>query len=191
MSRFVPAHLRCRLLSLSVPCGLAVAVCVLAAACSPTFNWREVRPDNTALTALLPCKPDKASKTVPLAGRPTELAMLGCETGGATFAIAVADIGDAGQAADVLARWQAATLANMQAPQSGAGGGTTVAPLKLPGAAAAATLVTASGKQPGGAAVASRAAYFSQGTQVFQAVIYAPSINSEVAETFFSGLKLQ
>lgn len=165
----------------------AVSLLLLLAACNPVFNWREVRPDNTALTALLPCKPDKAQRSVPLGGRPTELAMLGCDAGDATFAVAVATLDDAAQAAPVLAGWQTATLANLKA----AGGGQT-GPLKLPGADALppAVLVRASGQRTDGRAVQSQAAYFSQGRQVFQAVIYADKIDPEVAETFFSSLKL-
>jgi hypothetical protein len=147
---------------------------LLLTACNPVFNWREVRPDNTALTVLLPCKPDKAQRSVPLGGRPTELAMLGCDAGDATFAIAVATLDDAAQAAAALAGWQ------------------TASPLKLPGADALppAVLVRASGQRTDGRAVQSQAAYFSQGRQVFQAVIYADKMDPEVAETFFSSLKL-
>lgn len=165
----------------------AVSLLLLLAACNPVFNWREVRPDNTALTVLLPCKPDKAQRSVPLGGRPTELAMLGCDAGDATFAVAVATLDDAAQAAPVLAGWQTATLANLKAT----GGGQT-SPLKLPGADALppAVLVRASGQRTDGRAVQSQAAYFSQGRQVFQAVIYADKIDPEVAETFFSSLKL-
>ncbi len=36
------------------------AACLFLGACNPSLNWREVRPDNTALSLLLPCKPDKA-----------------------------------------------------------------------------------------------------------------------------------
>lgn len=156
-------------------------------ACNPVFNWREVRPDNTALTLLLPCKPDKAQRSVPLGGRPTELAMLGCDAGDATFAVAVATLDDAAQAAAVLAGWQTATLANLKAA-----GGDQTGPLKLPGADALppAVLVRASGQRTDGRAVQSQAAYFSQGRQVFQAVIYADRMDPEVAETFFSSLKL-
>ncbi|MDI1271596.1 MAG: hypothetical protein PSV40_21120 [Polaromonas sp.] len=159
---------------------------LLLAACNPVFNWREVRPDNTALTLLLPCKPDKARRSVPLGGRPTELAMLGCDAGDATFAVAVATLDDAAQAAAVLAGWQTATLANLKAD-----GGQT-GPLTLPGADALppAVLVRASGQRADGRAVQSQAAYFSQGRQVFQAVIYADRMDPEVAETFFSSLKL-
>ena len=160
---------------------------LLLAACNPVFNWREVRPDNTALTLLLPCKPDKAQRSVPLGGRPTELAMLGCDAGDATFAVAVATLDDAAQAAAVLAGWQTATLANLKA----AGGG-QISPLKLPGADVLppAVLVRASGQRADGRAVQSQAAYFSQGRQVFQAVIYANQMDPEVADTFFSSLKL-
>lgn len=160
---------------------------LLLAACNPVFNWREVRPDNTALTVLLPCKPDKARRSVPLGGRPTELAMLGCDAGDATFAVAVATLDDAAQAAAVLAGWQTATLANLKA-----GDGWQTSPLKLTGAAVLppAVLVRASGQRADGRAVHSQAAYFSQGRQVFQAVIYADRMDPEVADTFFSSLKL-
>ena len=42
------------------------------------------------------CKPDKAEKVVPLGGRPTPLRLLGCDAGGATFAVAVAAVGEVG-----------------------------------------------------------------------------------------------
>lgn len=164
-----------------------LAASLLLMACSPAFNWREVRPDNTAVSLLLPCKPDKASRSVPLGGQTTELAMLGCDAGGATFAIAVATVKDGSQVAAALAGWQAATLANMKA--TGAG---QAAPLKVPGASVQppALLVRATGQRANGSAVQSQAAYFAHGAQVFQAVIYADRISPEIAETFFSSLKL-
>ena len=89
------------------------------AACSPTFNWREVRAESVALKATLPCKPDKAARTVPMAGRQVELKVLGCEAGGATFAVLTGDIVDPLRSGEVLAQWRAATLANMRsAPAS-------------------------------------------------------------------------
>lgn len=164
-----------------------LATLLTVAACSPTYNWREVRPDGTRLAMLLPCKPDKAEKTVPLGGRDTPLAMLGCETGGATFAVAVADIGHAGQAADVLGQWQRLSLAGIQAtkPQT--------RPLKLPGATGLVQLVSAEGVRADGAPVRFSAAYFAQGSQVFQAVMLgaASAPPADAAETFFSSLRFQ
>ena len=171
-----------------------LAACGLLAACNPTFNWREVRPDNTSLSLLLPCKPDRAEKTVPLGGQPVALRMLGCDAGNATFAVAVADIGDASRAEAVLAQWQALTLANMKAAPAGAAGGATqVTPFRPPGLAAGAParLVRSLGQRADGRAVAGQAAYFSHGSQLFQVVLYADLLNAEVADTFFSSLKLE
>lgn len=175
------------------------------AACNPVFNWREVRPEGTALSLLLPCKPDKAEKKVPLGERPVTLRLFGCDAGDATFAVAVADVGDASKVAVALAQWQSGTLANMKAPPvrtlSGQPGGlsdkgkgaTEAVLLMLPGAALLppAILVKASGQRADGTAVSGQAAYFVQGSQVFQAVIYAAEIKPEVAETFFSSLKFE
>ena len=169
---------------------LMVFMAVLTlAACSPAFNWREVRLDDSGLSLLLPCKPDKAKKMVPLGGQPTTLSMLGCDAGGVTFAVAVADIGDAGKAGPVLAGWQSVTLANMKA---GAGTAQSM-PLKVAGASSepAAFHVAATGQRADGTRVYGQAAYFAKGPQVFQAVIYAPDISPEVAETFFASLRFE
>ena len=160
------------------------------AACSPTFNWREVRPENTRLSLLLPCKPDKAQRVVPFAGKPTALSMLGCDAGGVTFAVAVVDLGNPGEASNaaaILAQWQSLTLANMKA------GAAQVSPLPLPGTAMAqpAVLVKAQGQRADGTAVTGQAAYFAHGSQLFQVVMYAGKVPPEVAETYFSSLKFE
>ena len=159
------------------------------AGCSPAFNWREVRPEGTRLNLLLPCKPDKAQKRVALGGQATSLSMLGCDAGGATFAVAVAEGIDASRAALVLARWQALTLANMKAVP----GSQQSLPVKITGASTGVpvTRVQALGQRATGAAVSGQAAYFAQGSQLFQVVMYAPQIAPEVADTFFSSLKFE
>lgn len=155
-------------------------------ACNPTFNWRDVRPENTRLALLMPCKPDKAQRTVPLGGQPTELNLLSCDTGGVTFAIAVADVKDAAKVSAALTQWQSATLANMKAAPA-----TTGAAFKLPGLVGDGVMVKATGQRANGQAVSSQAVYFAQGPQVFQAVMYADKIAPDVADTFFSGLKFE
>jgi hypothetical protein len=156
------------------------------AACNPTFNWRDVRPDGTQLALLMPCKPDKLQKTVPLAGQPTNLMQLSCDAADVTFAVTVADIQDASKVAVTLAQWQSATLANIKAAPS-----TTGTPIKITGLASGAVVVLATGKRANGQAVSSQAAYFALGSQVFQAVMYADKISPDIAETFFSGLKFE
>ncbi len=172
----------------------SIAAVVTLSACYPAFNWREVRPQGTALGILFPCKPDKAQKTVPLGGKPTALTLLGCDAGDITFAIGVVELGSALDAAPILAQWQSATLGNMKAGPAVAGAGASQpVPLKVIGSSAQpeAILVQARGQRADGRPVSAQAAYFAQGSQVFQAVIYADSIPQEVAETFFSSLKFE
>ena len=115
--------------------------------------------------------------------------MLGCDAGGATFAVAVADVGDAAQAAPVLAMWQELTLANMKAAPDTR----QLIAQKVIGASAAVPIVRmqAQGQRADGTPVSGQVAYFAQGSQVFQVVLYAPKIAPDVAETFFSSLKLE
>ena len=183
-----------RLFLISALAAASIAAVALLNGCYPAFNWREVRPQGTALSLLLPCKPDKAQKTVPLGGKPTALTLLGCDAGDITFALTVAELGNVLNATPVLAQWQEASLANMKAEPVGEGAGASKAvSLKIVGASTQppAVLVLAQGQRANGRPVSGQAAYFAQGSQVFQAVVYAEKIPQEVAETFFSSLKFE
>jgi hypothetical protein len=167
----------------------AFALVLLLVACGPSFNWRDVRFDNTRLSLLMPCKPDKAKRTVPLGGKPVELAMAGCDAGGATFAVAVADLGDVANVAPVLAQWQALTLANMKASPASQSGQVFGIRISGAGLQPPPVLIKASGQRADGSPVMGQAAYFTKGSQVFQAVLYAEKVSTEVSDTFFSSLK--
>lgn len=96
----------------------AAALLLAAAACSPTFNWREWRVDDTPLQALMPCKPESATRPVPLAGAgaaPVVLHMHSCEAGGLRFAVAWADMGQPAQVPAALASWRGASLQAIRA----------------------------------------------------------------------------
>ncbi len=75
-------------------------------ACTPAFNWREVSFEQAPVTALLPCKPDRASRAQSLAGQTVMLHMAGCESGGALFTVSLLELPDGAQlktVADALA----------------------------------------------------------------------------------------
>ena len=84
-------------------------------ACSPAWNWREIRLDGAPLTIMLPCKPDHASQLVTLAGHTVPLSMTGCETGGATLAVSRMLLPAGASPGAALAQWRTATLAGMRA----------------------------------------------------------------------------
>lgn len=167
--------------------ALAVPLlCAVLASCSPTFNWREVRLEPSPLIALLPCKPDRGERDVPLAGRSVRLSMRGCEAGGLLFAVAWTDLGDASAVEAVLTEWRATTLANLQA------GPATAAPFTPVGghAGTASTRVSASARATDGSALQARGAWFASGSMVFQALILGPMPDAEVVDAFFAGLRL-
>lgn len=159
---------------------------LVLSACSPTFNWREVRLDASPLVALLPCKPDMGARVIPLGGEAVELHMAGCEAGGAMFAVAYADLKSPDQVGLALSQWKAATLSNMHAPTS------TAQPFLPRGATLLpqSEQVVATGRRPDGSAVVAQAVWFASGARVFHAVVYADKPSPEVVQTFFSGLKL-
>ncbi len=174
--------------TLSTGC-FAGALALLLAACSPALNWRDVQPDDTALTLLLPCKPDVAQQTVPMGGVPTVLTVRGCDAGGATFAVAVADVGTASAVGEVVSQWQNVTLAGIKAGTADI----QRVSQRVPGAsgAPAPVLVKALGQRADGSAIHSHALYFAQGTQVFQVVMLASAPTLEAQEMFFSSVRLR
>jgi len=96
-------HLSFFLTRLATATGLALAL----AACSPVFNWREVPVGGAGLVALLPCKPDRATRSIALANASVDVTMAGCNAGDATFAVAQVTADSRSQADAWLATWRA------------------------------------------------------------------------------------
>lgn len=151
--------------------------------------------DTTELVGMLPCKPDSGARAVPLGGREVELHMTGCDAGGATYAIASADLKGTDAVPAVLNQWRAATLANMGATRVVESPLVVSAASRLPSM----TMVVADGNKRDGSAVRLQGIWFAKGTQVFHAAVYAQPQGGDVAkakgaelnEPFFSGLKFQ
>ncbi len=90
---------------------IVIGLALTALACTPAFNWRDVVFEGLPVAALLPCKPDRGERTVPLAGAPRQMVMAGCEAGGATFTVAVVNVGSAAQGVLVKAELAAVNKA--------------------------------------------------------------------------------
>jgi len=189
------------------PIAAAAAVTLAAvtlAACSPTYNWRQLRLDGTPLQALMPCKAESAARPVPLgtptAGAPAAgaqpavaapaataaatLTMHSCQAGGLTFAVAWVALPDGSDAAAALDQWRLGALTTIQ-------GTPDAAPFvpRIKGAPDAQGL-RARGRTPDGRDVVMQAVYARRGGQLYQGAIYGPAIPDEVSTTFFDGLSL-
>ncbi|MDN4591935.1 hypothetical protein DBA29_25965 [Xenophilus aerolatus] len=168
-----------------------MALATLAMACSPVFNWREV-PVGESLVAMLPCKPDRAERSLPIGPATVPIDMAGCEAGGATFAVARLPGGDASQAEARLAAWRQA------AKSPWAGAQLAEAPWTLPRAATApapwaldVTNAAADGR-PAEAHLRWFAGPDGQGgIMLYQAMVLGRPSAADAAETFFDGLRLR
>ncbi len=83
---------------------------LLASGCNPALNWREVRFDGSPGRILLPCKPDRAERQVPLGEAKATLRMMGCEAQDLQFTWSQLDLPLGPVPAQVVRVWQQASL---------------------------------------------------------------------------------
>ena len=66
--------------------ALVALMAIVAAACSPVLDWRDVRA--STLSAQMPCRPSVQARAVELEGRVREMTMMSCSAGSSTWAVA-------------------------------------------------------------------------------------------------------
>lgn len=160
-------------------------MCMLVA-CSPTLDWRQVRPEGWGLVASWPCRPTLQARSVPLAGPAVELGLLSCTADEHRFAIASADVADPARVGPALKALAAAAQANVQgvveAERVALVPGMTPQP--------AARWWRVQGRLPDGQPVREQVLVFAQGMRVFQATLVGPVADDTLAKTFFDSIEL-
>lgn len=170
-----------------MPRSSTAALLLVLAACTPTYNWREIVVEPTPLHATFPCKPDRVERRTAFApGREVVLHAVGCETGGAAFAVVWAEFPTAELDA-ALTQWRQASLAASKSTVNSQQAFAPAGALGLPSS----VTVRATGQHPDGQPVQTQAAYFARGTMAFQAVVYAATLKPDMTEPFFSGLRFE
>lgn len=166
--------------------GLTAALlfAAVSAACSPTFNWREVPVGDAGLVVMLPCKPDRATRALPLGAATVDVEVVGCEAGGATFAVAHARAADAAQAEAWLTAWRAATRAQLADAQP------TESAATLPRAAPQPAPVRLDGIGNAQAHLLWFAQTRAGGVSLYQATVLGRPSAADAVATFDEGLRL-
>jgi hypothetical protein len=155
--------------------GLAAFMAVgVLSACSPSLDWRTVELEG--MRTVLPCKPDRATRTLVLGNVPVTLAMAGCETQGALFAISRVAVPVGADAVSLEQSWRAAALLQMQASHSQA--------QTLPQRPHAPTLhvMLANGQRPDGSPVQASLAWVVEKGAVFHMAVYAKALDPTLTE---------
>jgi len=168
----------------------ATLAALLLSACSPRYDWREVRGGNAPFTVLLPAKPSTLTRQVDLGGTQVTMTMTAAEVGAVAFAVGSAELADAAAADAALEAMRAAMLGNIGgsvrhetvSASSGGGGGRSIE-------------LEAVGTPParGGQAVLLAARFTARGTRVYQAIVLGPepSVPREAIDTFLTSFKLE
>lgn len=184
-----------RLSWVAVPALTAATV----AACSPALDWRTVRQDASPVGATLPCKPERATRDVPLRGPqqpPVALHMLSCEAAGHTFAVAAVRLPETWPAGEGPAGWiddwQRASWATLQlAPgPDGVPPGWTAVPCRVRDATWT-RCWRGPGRTPAGVPVQAELHWASDGRWLAQAALYGPGLPADAHDTYFGGLALR
>jgi len=97
---------------------LIVAATALAAACSPSLDWREFRWPEGGFAVLLPGKPRSESRTITIDGVEVTMRMFSAQAEGLAFGVGYADF-PAGASGDARARRVAATRDSLVANVDG------------------------------------------------------------------------
>ena len=173
-----------------------VAILVLAgllAACSPKFDWREVRPPDAGFVVALPGRPNVETRTLDFAGGKVAMTMASAGIGATLFAAGAASLSPAALAPDKIdstVDWfRAALLRNVGAAE----GRSEPAPALRGVTTRAATAVTASGRRgTDGLAVQLAARFYVVDDRLYQVVALgaAGEIPPQALETFFDSFRL-
>ena len=165
---------------------LSLALATLMLGCAPALDWRELRPADSGMTVLFPCKPTSHARRVRLGPDVVRMELHACTAGGATWAVAFADMQDPAQVGPVLTELRRAAADNLSAAPA------QVLSLKIEGATPnpASERVQFQGRLPDGRAVVEQVAVFAKGMRVFQAVAVGEKLDAEATDVFFGSLQL-
>lgn len=161
------------------------AVLAMAVACTPALDWREVRLEG--LQAMLPCKPDRGERKVPLADHTLPMQMAGCEAQGAMYAISYVRLPTLAAANAVQSAWRHAAMANIN--------GTAIAsqpiPIHMRGGNATVELVTAKGSWNDGKALQARFMWVTQNDIIYHVAVFGEKLDNERLDMLLTDLRVQ
>ena len=163
-----------------------IACGFLLCACSPTLDWRQVRPEGWGLDLAMPCRPSNQVRQVPLAGSAVELNLLACGADAHTYAVASADMADPARVGPALQALGDAARVNVQGVVEAERAATV--PGMTPQSAARHWVLR--GKLPDGTQVREQVVVFAHGLRVFQASLVGPAADEARGKPFFESIEL-
>lgn len=170
--------------------GLSALGVSLLMACTPPLNWREVRFDAGDVLALMPCKPDIATRQISLqegaSVAAANLQLQGCEAADLQFTFGQITLPSGVLPETAMVGWLQASLAPMAVLDRDL----QLRPWTLPGALSSPSARYVQVKTTTHWA---QLGWFSRGNRIYQVAVYGPVKTKsfdDTAEVYFSGIKL-
>lgn len=168
--------------------SLATAIFGISA-CSPTYDWREVRGTDAPFVVLLPSKPATHTRAINLDGMQLTMTMTGAQVNGVTFAVGSAKLPDQALPQAALNAMKIALIKNI--------GGTVKREklLPIPGNPTPSSEIEAVGMPAGknaGQPIILFARFAEKDRRVYQAVVVGQekAVERDHVDTFFTSFKL-
>jgi hypothetical protein len=169
--------------------ALLVSTLLTISACTPQYDWREVRGSAAPYVAVFPAKPAALSRAVNLDGLPITMTLTAAEINGVSFAVGSAPLTDPSKASAALQAMKLALIRNI--------GGIAKAEKQMPmaGIPIPAIEVEALGKASANTKGQPRllvARFVSKDKHIYQVLVTGPEkeVSREALDIFFSSFKL-
>lgn len=157
-----------------------MATALAMAGCSPSLDWREVRPADSGALLLFPCKPEIAARPA-TAAAPARMGLAQCKAAGLTFSLSWAELEDPARISAALQQMPAALSAKLAAKPGAA------KPLQIAGMTPnpQAGQLSLAGTQQAEVAV------FTRGRLVYQAVMLGAKRDAAAWDSFVGSIRLE
>jgi len=165
---------------------LSLFILCTCLACSPSWNWREVKSNDAPFSVLLPAKPASHSRSIDLNGMTVTMLMTAAEVDGVTFAVGSIQLPDATKTAATLNAMELAMINNIH----GEVREKKIIPLEDHVTATQIIAVGQAGNNPQKLLLAAR--FVSKGLWVHQVIALGPEKNypPDTVDTFLTSFKL-
>jgi hypothetical protein len=172
-----------------------IAIVLTLSACTPNYNWREVRGTVAPFVVLMPAKPSVDSRPVNLDGIPVTMTMAVAEVDEVTFAVGSAELPDAGKAVAALNAMKTALVKNIggtiksekssTAAQSSGQANSRIAVIDI-------EAIGTAGSRGAGQPRLLVARFVAKDKHIYQAVVVGSekAVTREATDTFFTSFKL-
>jgi hypothetical protein len=165
----------------------SAALVFLLLACTPKFDWREVRGTGAPYSVMLPAKPASQARPINLDGVQVLMTMTAAEAGDLTFAVGTAELPDPAAAQSALAAMKTALVRNIRG---------TIRHEKTLSVDTASAAIEIDAAGPASAATSDQprvlvARFIAKDRRVYQLVVTGSerAVSQEAIDTFFTSFK--